>query len=339
MSDKIYVGNKVVNVDATPSPIQYSKVILNVSEDVSYTSGNDTYETLEITCPFGTQEIADSILSKIQSVQYQPYKAESAVFDPAVELGDGVTIAGLYSVIYRQKLTFDHLMESDIEAPHSSDIDHEIPFETAKNREFSRRINGAYSEITQTATEIRSEVAGKIDGEDAQSLIDQTLEGVTLSVSNASGTTTFVLKSGNVTLDTETVDLHVKSVNVDGTITADAINLSTATITGQLTATNIDATNLHVSGANIDNLTVTNAQIQSLDADKINVNGKTLGSTGILTSLDTDLARIHEGAATATLGGTNVSHSATGKSASWVSIIDVARAYNQGTITAEAVFG
>lgn len=72
-------------------------------------------------------------------------------------------------------------------------------------------------------------------------------------------------------------DLHVKSANIDGTITADAINLNTANITGTLSAMYIDATNLRVNGANIDNLVVTNAQIDSLYANKIIGGGGTSG--------------------------------------------------------------
>lgn len=64
--------------------------------------------------------------------------------------------------------------------------------------------------------------------------------------------------------------LEVSSAHIYGTIVADAINLNTASITGKLTAFNIDATDLHVKGANIDELVVKNAQIESLDCKKLN---------------------------------------------------------------------
>ena len=88
-----------------------------------------------------------------------------------------------------------------------------------------------------------------------------TAEGLHVNAANVNGQ----LTADQIDAD----DLHVKSANIDGTITADAINLSTANIDGTLSAEFIDASNLHVDGANIDNLTVTNAQIDSLYANKI----------------------------------------------------------------------
>ena len=82
---------------------------------------------------------------------------------------------------------------------------------------------GNISTLQQTAQSLQSQVNGKIDGDDAQTLIDQTLEGISLSVSGTDGSTTFKLKQGYVTLDSTTFDLHVSSVNIEGTITADEI--------------------------------------------------------------------------------------------------------------------
>ena len=96
-----------------------------------------------------------------------------------------------------------------------------------------------------------------------------TADGLFVNAANINGK----LTAGQIDAD----DLHVKSANIDGTITADVINLNTATITGTLSAQYIDASNLHVNGANIDNLTVANAQIESLYASKIIGGGGTSG--------------------------------------------------------------
>lgn len=130
-------------------------------------------------------------------------------------------------------------------------------------------VQGNVANLEITASELRTQINGKIDGTEAQSLIDQTVDKISLEVSSGSGGSSFVLKKDGVEISSDTLDLHVKSVNVDGDITANAINLSTANITGTLSAQFIDATNLHVNGANIDNLTVTNAMIDSLYANKI----------------------------------------------------------------------
>lgn len=130
-------------------------------------------------------------------------------------------------------------------------------------------VEGNVATLEITASELSSKIEGKIDGNQAQSLIDQTVDKITLEVSSGSGGSSFVLKKDGVEISSDTLDLHVKSVNVDGDITANAINLSTADITGTLSAAFIDASDLHVNGANIDNLTVTNAMIDTLYASKI----------------------------------------------------------------------
>ena len=119
-------------------------------------------------------------------------------------------------------------------------------------------VKGNVATLEVTASELRTQISGKIDGSEAQSLIDQTVDKISLEVSSGSGGSSFVLKKDGVQISSDTVD-----------ITANAINLSTANISGTLSASYIDAANLHVQGANIDNLTVTNAMIDTLYASKI----------------------------------------------------------------------
>lgn len=119
-------------------------------------------------------------------------------------------------------------------------------------------VKGNVATLEITASELRTQISGKIDGAEAQSLIDQTVDKISLEVSSGSGGSSFVLKKEGVQISSDTVD-----------ITANAINLSTANISGTLSASYIDAANLHVQGANIDNLTVTNAMIDTLYASKI----------------------------------------------------------------------
>lgn len=135
-----------------------------------------------------------------------------------------------------------HKLEVDIEGIHSEIGD----------------VQGNVTNLEITASELRTQISGKLDGSEAQSLIDQTVDKISLEVSSGSGGSSFVLKKDGVQISSDTVD-----------ITANAINLSTANISGTLSASYIDAANLHVQGANIDNLTVTNAMIDTLYASKI----------------------------------------------------------------------
>lgn len=120
-------------------------------------------------------------------------------------------------------------------------------------------VQGNVANLEITASELRTQISGKLDGNQAQSLIDQTVDKISLEVSSDSTGSTFVIKKDGVEISSDKVDLHVNALNVDGEIVATSINLSTANITGTLSASYID----------VDSLTVKNANIESLYASKI----------------------------------------------------------------------
>ena len=80
----------------------YSKVVVVVSDEMEYSAGTDSGRTLTLDCPWGTQKMAEDILSRIQGFQYQPYTADGAHIDPAAEIGDGFA-AGTYTAGYTPK--------------------------------------------------------------------------------------------------------------------------------------------------------------------------------------------------------------------------------------------
>ncbi len=113
--------------------------------------------------------------------------------------------------------------------------------------------NGDVASLELSVAGLQSQVSGKIDGSTAQSMINQSIDSISLSVSSRNGSSTFTLKAGQTELSTDTLNLTVNAVNVSGT----------------LSASQIDATNLQVDGANIYNLTVTNAEIENLSCSKL----------------------------------------------------------------------
>ena len=84
-------------------------------------------------------------------------------------------------------------------------------------------VTGDVSSLQVSLGNVQSEVSGKIDGSTAQSLINQSIDKIELSVSSGSGGSTFTLKAGSTTLSTNTLDLHVNAVNIDGTLKASQI--------------------------------------------------------------------------------------------------------------------
>lgn len=262
MSDSVNVLNRASALDTAPTLSAFTGVKLWLDDTNFVFSGNENGRVLEADFPWATQEIADNVLSSIVGFEYQPFSAQNALLNPAAELGDGVSVGGVYSVLASCDTNFNAMCASNISAPSDEEIDHEYHY-TSPEKRMERRVAGMTSELRVMSDRIEGVVEGKIDETEAQSLITQTVDKISLEVSSGSGGSSFVLKSDGVAISSQTVDLHVNALNVDGEIVANAINLSTANISGTLSASYID----------VDSITVKNANIESLYASKI-VGGK-----------------------------------------------------------------
>ena len=83
---------------------------------------------------------------------------------------------------------------------------------------------GSITNLTADVNGIRVQVSGKIGTSEAQTLIDQSLNGITLSaVSDTDGTIFKLMYDGAVLASTGSVDLYVDAVNVYGTLTAERL--------------------------------------------------------------------------------------------------------------------
>lgn len=83
---------------------------------------------------------------------------------------------------------------------------------------------GSITNLTADVNGIRTQVSGKIGTSEAQTLIDQSLNGITLSAtSGESGTIFKIMYDGAVLASTGSVDLYVDAVNVYGTLTAERL--------------------------------------------------------------------------------------------------------------------
>lgn len=159
MSDIVYVGRKIRSFDTSAQFDGYTKVVITVSDELEYMAGVDTGRTLTLNCPWGTQDMADNILNSIQGFKYQPYTADSAIIDPAAELGDGITVNDVYSGIYSMKTTFGAVFRSKIAAPAEQELDHEYPYAVKQERRIIRQMNRLSSELRVQGGLISAEVA------------------------------------------------------------------------------------------------------------------------------------------------------------------------------------
>ncbi len=308
MSDKYYVGGDITSFSDNGRYKPISRVTLLVDDENSLTAGDDTGMEIVSSCPHATQPMVNALLQTMKGYQYQAYEAGAANIDPAAELGDGVTVAGVYSPL--SKISDDGRGYAGISSPGEAEMEDEYPSGGYITQEFNRKIAETRSFITKTSEEImlkvegidgrvtslstsidgieanisslngsitnitadinglrttvsgkidgkiaqsmidqsvnkielrvdgvdndistlrvelgnvQSEVSGKIDGSTAQSLINQSIDKIELSVSSGSNGSTFTLKAGSTTLSTNTLDLHVNAVNIDGTLKASQI--------------------------------------------------------------------------------------------------------------------
>lgn len=159
MSDVVSLGRRVTEINVSPQFDNYSKVIIHVSDETTYESGNDTGRTLEIDNPFGTQAMADNILQSLTGYQYQPSDVTGALLDPAAEMGDAVNARGTYFGIYARERTFGRLMKADVSAPYDEEINHEYQFESPERREFKRSIEDVKASLIIANDRIDASVA------------------------------------------------------------------------------------------------------------------------------------------------------------------------------------
>ena len=271
MSDKYYVGGDITSFSDNGKYKPISRVTLLVDDENSLTAGDDTGMEVIASCPHATQPMVSALLQTMKGYQYQAYEAGAANIDPAAELGDGVTVGGIYSPL--SKLSDDGRGYAGISSPGEAEMEDEYPAEGYITQEFNRKIAETRSTITKTSEEImlkvegvdgrvtslstsingieanissldgsitnikvdinnlRTTVSGKIDGSTAQSMIDQSIDKITLRVSSSNGGTTFEILSNGVVVDsTGSIDLHVDAVNIDGTLTASEIEGDTITV-------------------------------------------------------------------------------------------------------------
>lgn len=267
MSDKLFVGLGVTSVEDNGTLPPISRVTLMVDDNNAITAGDDTGREIVADCPFATQEMVNAILSRLKGYQYHAYTASDAGIDPAVELGDAVTVGGIYSVVSR--IEDDGTGYPSIAAPGEAELEDEYPSVGPVTQTFNRQISETRSLISKTREEILLKVENELEGLSSSfsvqlqqiqsqvtgldgqvSSITQKVDNITLSVSNGSTSSSISLSVGGVTVSSQTIQMN-------GLVTFTGLANGTTTIdgacikTGTIEASRIDTDSLYVNAANI----------------------------------------------------------------------------------------
>lgn len=160
MSESVFIGRSAKGYTSTPELPKYTKVRINVDDETCYEAGSGD-NVLELDCPWGSQQMANDILESIGEFVYRPYDTEWAKLDPAAEIGDGVTINGVFSGIYVSETNFSTLMAARIAAPQENAVDHEYPYKSPTDRKTTRQFAETRASLRVNAASIQAEVTAR----------------------------------------------------------------------------------------------------------------------------------------------------------------------------------
>ena len=182
MLGKVFVGPRVSDLDTNEPSARISRVNLFVDSERMYTAGDDTGRILEKTCPWASQAMAERILIQVREMDYLPFSAADAMLDPAAELGDGITVGGVYSVLAKADVAFDGLYTADVAAPGGDEVEDEYPYKSRVQRQNDRELARIRSSITKTAERITLLVENEIDGLEGR--LELTASSLTAEIKN-----------------------------------------------------------------------------------------------------------------------------------------------------------
>lgn len=218
MFDNQRIGNDLTEFQDKKARRPISRVTLMLDNEKQLTAGDDTGIEIIANCPYATQAMVDNLLAKLRGMEYHPYSATAAALDPAAELGDGVEVGGIYSVLASVEDEGDRY--PNISAPGDEELDEEYPAVGPLEQTVNRQIAETRSEIKKTSEEITLRVDG-LNGEFSE--LKTTVDGVTIT--DSSGTT------------------RIKGSSIDtGSLKANSISADTVNLTGAITLGDIEPT-------------------------------------------------------------------------------------------------
>ena len=289
MSNIVHIGRKMRSFDSAPQFDGFSKVIIQVSDEVEYFAGNDSGRALTLVNPWGTQAMADRMLSRIRGFQYQPYTAEEARLDPAAELGDAVTANNVHGGIYSRREEFGPLMSATVSAPEDEEINHEYQYVSKQDRVIKRNMRELTAELKVQAGMISAEVADRKSAiEQAYAALSIQADRITQEVTDrkkdvAALTATMEIQADKIDAKVSKTGGNASSfgwtlTDSDWTIKANGSNILRATKSGLEVTGKIVATSGKIGGFDILNDYLS---YNSHTWGGTNSNGIYIGSSGI----------------------------------------------------------
>lgn len=284
MNGSVYVGQKALSLTEYEKTAPITGVILWVDDENCYEAGDETGTVIEQDCPYASQSMADNLLATLQGYSYQGLEANGAKVSPIAELGDGLTVDGLYTQLAYQNIRFSTGEVMDVAAPGSDETLHEYKTEGQTTKQFTHQIAETKSLISKTSEEILLQVENELEGLSASfsvqldsitsqitgldgqvstiqqtvssitsqitgldgqvSQIEQYVDSITLSVTNGSDSSTIQLKAGSTTISSA-------NITFNGMVTFNDLSTAGSTVINgaNITTGTISADRINLTGA------------------------------------------------------------------------------------------
>ncbi len=137
MNGKHFLGRAVADFERYSDVGPITGVQLLVDQNTEYTAGDASGYVLTMQCTFGTQEMANNVLFAIHQKKYRGFQAGGAYLPPDAEMGDAVTVCGVYSMLAYRKVEFGPGHMADISAPGEKEITHEYRYTSTSKKNLS----------------------------------------------------------------------------------------------------------------------------------------------------------------------------------------------------------
>lgn len=240
--DYHYVGQDITKGFDKGKFLPISRVTLYLSDDQVYTAGDDSGTELTGRCLYANQAIVEYVYNAVKGFVYQMYEADDANIDLSFELGDGVSVDGMVSII--ADVSDDGSGFVTISAPGETESVEEYPVGVQSSytqRNTNREIAKTRSEIKKSNEELVLLVEDEVKGAKAE--FKETVDSISISVSETQSDGTHSYAEISLTVDGITKRGRVNilgDVNIDGALVANAL-YSVSAYFNDVTASNINS--------------------------------------------------------------------------------------------------
>ena len=188
MYDTVNVRSSVTSLKKQNRLVAYSKVHVDVTDELFYEAGDDIGRTLTMFCPWGTQATADKTLARIRGYQHQPYTATGAYIDPATEVGDAVSVGSVFGGVLTKNVTVGPLYVAEVSAPGEESIDYKYEYKSPTQRQIERNYSEMKATFKVQADQISAEVSARTEqGNELTSRLDVQSDQISARVTKTGG--------------------------------------------------------------------------------------------------------------------------------------------------------